>query len=177
MLKRERVHIEVNDDTIASGGAWDVIEPVYWSVSIYDGPDLYDYQLSKFSDAQRYLQAIHRYLTEVQNGGHEQFYSNSTGLVWQDARDGFREIGLPRGAAILDVTARRMGGEPSRDRQEREDQLEQESPEFDDCDEALYDLVDKVDLEELFMKYIRSRPADFYFSGEIERAVMPDLNA
>ncbi|HCZ34456.1 MAG TPA: hypothetical protein DHV26_00850, partial [Cytophagales bacterium] len=30
----------------------------------------------------------------VSNGGHLQFYSNSTGSVWEDAVKGFKLIGL-----------------------------------------------------------------------------------
>lgn len=172
MAKTERVHVEVNDETIAHGNSWVVIHPVWWSASIYDGPGIYDQQFSSFSDAQRHVFAIHWYVHEVENGGHKQFYSNSTGIVWPDARDGFEAIGLPRGATI---SANRLGGNPSRDRLERWDQMEQESPDFGDCDDALYSLLEKVNLEDLLMDYIRSRPEDFYFSGEIERVVLPGV--
>jgi Domain of unknown function (DUF4375) len=175
MADRERVHVEVNDDTIASGDSWSVIHPVWWSVTIYDGPGMYEQTLEPFSIAQRHVFAILWYVSEVQNGGHRQFYGNSTGIVWEDARDGFVAVGLPRAAAIITVSADRIGGSPSRDRQERNDQLEQHRPDFDDCDDALYDLLEKEDLEALLMSYIRSRPADFYFGGEIERVVLPGM--
>jgi hypothetical protein len=173
LARKERVQVEVNDETIANGDSWAVIHPVWWSVSIYDGPAVYDHDFSKFSDAQRYVFAIRWYVSEVNNGGHQQFYSNPTGIVWHDARDGFEAIGLPRAATIVTISANRLGGNPSRDQQERLDQLEQESPDFDDCDDALYELLKKVDLEAVLMNYIRSKPEDFYFSGEIERVVLP----
>jgi hypothetical protein len=176
MARRERVHIEVNDDTITNGDSWDVIAPVWWSVSIYDGPLKYEQSFEPFSLAQKYVFAIRWYVSEVNNGGHRQFYGNSTGIVWQDARDGFGAIGLPRGAAILQVSADRLGGSPSLDHQERLDQLDIIQPDFDDCDDALYDLLKKMDLEAMLISYIRSCPADFYFTGEIERVVLPGMN-
>jgi hypothetical protein len=175
MARKERVHIEVNDETIASGDIWAVIRPVWWSVSIYNGPAAYDHDLEKFSEAQKHVFAIRWYISEVTNGGHKQFYSNSTGIVWGDARDGFEAIGLSRAATIIRISADRLGGSPSRDRQERSDQLEEETPDFDDCDEALYQLIKKVDLEQLLMDYIRTRPRDFHFAGEVERVVLPNV--
>lgn len=171
--QRERVHVEVNDETIANGDSWAVIQPIWWSISIYDGAGVYEQDSSRFSAAQRHVFAIRWYVSQVQNGGHRQFYSNSTGIVWEDARSGFTAIGVPKGAAIIDVSASRLGGNPSRDRMERQDQLELHSPDFDDCDEAFAQLLKKVDLEANLMHYIRSRPADFYFSGDIERVVLP----
>ena len=166
----------MNDEAIANGDSWAVIQPVWWSASIYNGPAAYDNDLQKFSEAQKFVFAIRWYVAEVKNGGHKQFYSNSTGMVWEDARDGFEAIGLPRAATIVRISADRLGGNPSRDRQERSDQLQRESPDFDDCDEAVYQLFKHVDLEQLLIDYIRSRPKDFYFSGEIDRVVMPEMN-
>ena len=171
MVRRERIHLEVNDETISAGDSWLVMKPVRCSVTIYDGPGMYEHSFGPFSLAQRHVFAVCWYVSEVSNGGHEQFYSNSTGVVWKDARDGFLAIGLPQAAAIINVSADRLGGDPSLDRDERQDQLEQEEPDFADCDEALESLLEKSDLESLLMTYIRSRPADFYFSGEVPRSV------
>ena len=51
--------------------------------------------------------------------------------------------------------------------------MEEQHPDFEDCDDALYSLLKKVDLEAMLMSYIRSRPSEFYFAGEIERVVLP----
>jgi hypothetical protein len=62
-----------------------VIDPLWWSVSIHDGPKKYEADLGHFSYPQRYIFAIQWYVAEVNNGGHNQFFFNSTGIVWKDA--------------------------------------------------------------------------------------------
>jgi len=173
MARREKVHVEVDDTTIASGDPHAVLHPVWWRANIYDGPGMYDYSLREFSRSQRLVFAILWYIAEVNNGGHHQFYSNSTGIVWRDAMDGFEAIGVPRAARIVAVSADRLGGSPSQDREERYDQMEEFAPDFDDLNDAFYQLQKKVNLNEQMMSFIRARPADFYFSGTIERVVLP----
>lgn len=175
MVKRERVHVVVDDKTIADGNHWDVIQPVWWTANIYDGPGVYQQSLQTFSDSQRHVFAVRWYLSEVNNGGHLQFYSNATGIVWSDALDGWRAMEVPKAAQILQISADRLGGSPSLDREERHDQLEEFQPDFDDCDEALYKLGTRIDFEFVMMEFIRSRPADFYFDGMIDRVVLPKL--
>jgi hypothetical protein len=173
MIPRETVHVVVDDATIASGDLGAVIQPVWWLSTIYNGPGMYEETLRQFSRPQRLVRALILYCYEVNNGGHEQFYSNSSGIVWSDAMECFDAIGLPRGARNLAIAARRLGGDPSLDRIERQEQLEQYHPDFEDLDEAFANLQEKTDIDEQVMTYVRSRPSDFYFSGMIERVVLP----
>ena len=41
------------------------------------------------------------YIAEVNNGGHDQFYFNSTGIVWKDALAGFGELGIDEAVEII----------------------------------------------------------------------------
>lgn len=173
MLPKETVHIVVDDSTIAGGNSWGIIEPVWWSANIYEGSGLYEQSLQPFSQSQRYVFAVRWYLSEVNNGGHDQFYSNATGIVWQDALDGLKAMGIEKAANILRISADRLGGSPSLDREERDQQFEEHQPDFDDCDDALYKLQERVDFEERVMDFIRKHPSDFAFSGTIERVVLP----
>jgi hypothetical protein len=173
MIRREKVHVVVDDSTIAKGHPAEIIHPVWWLATIYDGPGMYEESLKPFSRPQRLVKALLVYVNEVDNGGHEQFFSNSSGIVWRDAMDGFHAIGLPRGAQILEIAARRLSGDPSLDRGERQEQLEQYHPDFEDLDEALAAMQEKTNLNEQIMEYIRSRPSDFYFSGMVERVALP----
>lgn len=51
---------------------------------------------------QRYLLAINWYFGEVNNGGHHQFFYNSTGIVWEDVvLNGFKHFGMNEYAAIF----------------------------------------------------------------------------
>src|SRR5262245_46614433 len=116
MIRREKVHVVVDDATIATGHPGTIIHPVWWLSTIYDGPGMYEETLRPFSRAQRLVRALLLYFFEVNNGGHKQFFSNSSGIVWRDAREGFEVIGVHRGANILAVAAQRLGGDPSLDR-------------------------------------------------------------
>jgi hypothetical protein len=173
MIKREKVHVIVDDATIAGGSPGDIIQPVWWLSTIYDGPDMYEHTLQQFSRPQRLVRAVLIYRYEVNNGGHNQYFANSSGVTWRDAREGFQAIGLDRGANILSMAARRLGGDPSLDRGEREAQLDRYRPDFEDVDEAFGDLQAKTNIDEHIMTYIRSRPSEFYFSGVVERVVLP----
>jgi len=178
-LPRKKFQVVVDDAKIAAGveagHPGDVIEPVWFLSDIYHGPLVYEHTLRQFSRPQRLVRAMSLYLYEVNNGGHRQFFSNSSGIVWRDARDCFEAIGVPRGAQILSIAAERMGGEPSLERDERMEQLEAHNPDFKDLDEALYELDQRANLNKEMMLYISSLRADFYFSGTIEKVVLPGM--
>jgi hypothetical protein len=169
----ETVHIEIDASTIAGDDPMAVIDPVWWGATIYDGPAAYEKSLEPFSTPQRLVWAMLWYDAEGNNGGHDQFYANSTGIVWRDALQGFEAIGVPEAAAILRESARRLGGKPSLVREEREQQLDTFAPDFGDLDDRYYDLEKSVDVRAKMMEFIRSRPKDFLFSGEIERPALP----
>jgi hypothetical protein len=179
MSLRKKFQIVVDDAKIAAGVAaghpGDVIEPVWFLSDIYNGPFVYERTLEQFSQPQLLVRAMLLYLSEVNNGGHKQFFFNSSGIVWRDARDCFETIGVPRGAHILSIAADRMGGDPSLERDERQEQLAAHNPDFKDLDEALYALNKRTNLNHELMLYISGRPADFYFSGTIEKIVLPGM--
>lgn len=64
---------------------FDVIEPLWFSVDIYDSYEIYERTLQPFSREQRYVFAAEWLIAEVGNGGFEQFFDNSTGIVLKDA--------------------------------------------------------------------------------------------
>ena len=172
--KTVAVHVEIDASTIASDDPMAVIDPVWWRGNIYDGPEAYEGSLGSFAKAQRFVWAILWYDAEVNNGGHDQFYGNSTGIVWRDALSGFEAIGAPEAAAILRESADRLGGSPSLDREEREQKLEELAPDFSDLDDRYYALEKTVDVHAKMMAYIRSRPGDFMFSGSVEKPAPTD---
>ncbi|MCS6265477.1 MAG: DMP19 family protein [Nitrospira sp.] len=168
-MNNEFVQVCVDDGTIAAGDPWEVMEPVLWSANIYDGPEQYEISLSGFSIPQRLVYALMWYRIEVNNGGHDQFYFNSTGIVWKDALNAFEALELPEFANILRGSTERLGGSPSLDRQARNEQLESIEPDFDDLDEAFYEAEKRMDLDHRIMSFIRARPSAFYFVGEVRK--------
>jgi hypothetical protein len=170
--RTERVALRVDDALLSGNDSFAIIEPAFWTVSIYGSLRDYEADLERFSRPQRLLLALHWYLAEVNNGGHAQFYANSTGIVWPDALAAFEELGIQDGAAILRESIQRMGGAPSRDRDERTRVLERLDPNFDDLDERFYALQERVNLDARMMEYARRQPAAFYFSGTVERTAV-----
>lgn len=69
---------------------WTINEPAYWTINIYGSYDDYIETSKEFTLEQRYLNAICWYFAEVNNGGHHQFFYNSTGIVWEDTLVGLR---------------------------------------------------------------------------------------
>jgi hypothetical protein len=172
-MRYEKVHVCVDDGTIARGNFWAVLDPVWWTANIYDGPEQYELSLLQFSRSQRLLFALSWYCAEVNNGGHRQFYSNSTGIVWKDALEAFRAIDSPECAGILEESAQRLGGSPSLDRHERAEQLQRFKPNFRDLDDRFYATQKFAGVDEKTIRFIRTRPSDFYFDGTIRRAILP----
>ena len=163
------IRFDIGDREIDGDDYFVVIEPVFWAVNIYDGPDRYEQGLANFSTGQRLILAHHWYLCEVNNGGHDQFYYNSTGIVWPDALRAFTELGFTDVAAIIRESANRLGGNPSLDREEREKQLDQLEPEFEDLDEKLFKLQEHANFDEKVLEFIRARRDDFRFSGVVTK--------
>jgi hypothetical protein len=173
MSNWKTVPIRIDDTVIATGDPMKVIDPVWWLATFYDGPDAYEESLKRFSKSQRLIWAMFWYVSEVNNGGHDQFYSNSTGMVWRDAVEGFEMLGVSEIAALLFESALRMGGSPSLDREARERQLEETNANFDDLDDQFYEIENSgaVDLDAIMMEFIRANATDFYFDGMVKKPV------
>jgi hypothetical protein len=169
--KESKKLIIVDEKLINSNDPQAVIEPVWFSVSIYDGEEKYEEDLKQFTVPQRYVFAIQWYVAEVNNGGHDQFYFNSTGIVWEDALKGFEVIGVLKNVDIVKESVARMGGKPSKDRDKRNEQLEQaygddeDGDLFGDLDDLFY--KSESEMDELLNTYIKANTKDFLFSGEI----------
>lgn len=158
-------HYKVSDEQIDDGDIQSVITPLWWAVSIYDGEtEMYD-ALDNFTDPQKYVWAVQWYYAEVENGGHDQFFYNDTGIVWSLALEGLREMGCDTVAEILEQAAHRLGGTPSFDRATRWQEMERHNAEFDDLDQEFYE-CDSL-LDKAIREYVRSNREDFYFDGTV----------
>ena len=156
----------IDEDVIKSNDEFRVIEPVWWSVSIYDGEDQYNKDLEQFTIQQRYVFAIYWYMYEVNNGGHDQFYFNSTGIVWEDAMNGFQAINAYENYSIIRESANAIGGSPNKDREKRQNELEKYEPDFTELDERFY--ASESSMIEMLRTYIRDNAESFYFNGKVQ---------
>ena len=120
---------------------WSVIDPIWEMVSIYGSPELFLHQFSKLSDVQQNLLAAHWCQSEVRNGGFHQFFSNSTGLLAPEAAAGFRAIGLPQCADLVDEGMKLFGDPYPREQEDRSEKLEADSGPFDALDDRFFDAI------------------------------------
>jgi len=131
-------------------GYWDLIDPIWEKVSIYDGPDAFLQQYGASLEVSRVLFAAYWCQSEICNGGFDQFFSNSTGVLAPEGVEGFRKIGMPQIAALMEQAMSALGLIYPRDRDEREDAIEaawdacadNESGPFGDLDELFFQLIE-----------------------------------
>lgn len=163
----ENKHIVIYDTVIDGNDPFAVIDPVWCTGNIYDGPARYKKSLELFSKPQIFVFAALWYISEINNGGHDQFYFNSTGVVWRDAVDGFNAFGINEVSKIIVESADRLGGNPSLDRDRRQVEMEKYTPSFHDLDDLFYDFENRTDIDTMIMEYVRQNRSDFYFKGYV----------
>lgn len=150
---------------------WDILDPIYWTIDIYSSYEEYLNSAKDFTLEQRYLNAISWYFMEVNNGGHFQFFDNSTGIVWEDALNGLKEFGMEELAGNFKKIVELFGGKIPFDREERWEAMDKMSEDFeellDKADSVVYDLYDYA----FEMKYIKSHPEKFVFEGYYNKIV------
>ena len=170
-LTYARITIE-NIKSLDENSYYDIVDPMWETINIYDGYDEYIQSAQTFTLEQRYLLAITWYFVEVNNGGHHQFLYNPTGIVWEDVLNGFKHFEMPEFAANFQKVIDYCGGRISFAREERWDMLEileeKYGEEFfkilDEADDFIYD----YEGEENELNYIKSHPEKFVFEGEYE---------
>lgn len=172
-MKWEQVHVKVDYAVINGDDPWPIIEPVWWQVDIHDNTEDYELSMLQFSLPQRLMYALQWYRSEVNNGGHQQFYYNSTGRVWPDVLRALVAIDAPNMLGLFKKSLEMLGDKPSLDRDERCEMLDRLKPNFSSLDEQFPSLEENEGLDELIMQYMQNHPKDFYFEGFIRRAVFP----
>jgi len=108
-----------------SDSYWRFVEPVWDSISIYEGGEVFLKQFSLASEKQKHLFSSHWAQSEIMNGGLGQFFSNSTGVLAPEAVDGFKAIGMVKCANTLHEAMKFFGDTYPRDRSVREFAFEQ----------------------------------------------------
>lgn len=158
--------VEVGDAEINGDDLMGVLDPLWWIVSFYETPEIYEDSIAGFSRPQRLAYAMTWFDLETKNGGLDQFFSNSTGMVWADALAGFEEAGIVEAAAVLEESVRRLGRNPPFDRDERCDLLDEAMPDFSDLDDAYFRIED-IDLR--ILHFVRRHAAAFRFKGIVRK--------
>lgn len=125
---------------------WKLVEPIWDSVSIYEGGDTFLRQYGAAPEASRVLYAAHWTQSEVLNGGFGQYFSNSTGVLAPEAVDAFTALGMPRTAAAVAQAMSFFGAPYPRDRERREaalDAADEDVDPFEDADGVFFDSIEE----------------------------------
>ena len=101
-----------------------LIEPIFESISIYDGPDVFRKQFRTLRPEVGHLLAAHWCQSEVCNGGFHQFFYNPTGVLAPEALAAFRAIGLHEWAELLEQAMLFFGRRYPRDERKRRKRLD-----------------------------------------------------
>lgn len=116
--------------------------------------------LEKFSVPERYIYVIDGMIREVNNGGFEQFFYNSSGALSYDLLPALNAVGSSDALKIAKEALSIFGDIPSLDTESRADHLKKITKDhtlslWGQCDESFYELSE--DLEKLAVDYfIRS---------------------
>ncbi len=79
----------------------------------------------RMTKPQQYFYAVAEYSAEVKNGGHRQYFYNSTGERYETAIEGLRASGARSGARVLSQALRAFApSSPAPDTSERREQME-----------------------------------------------------
>lgn len=143
-----------------------VIGPIRFHVNVFGTYDDYNNAFSKFSRGQRYILAINWYLSEVYGDGHDVFFTGHAGIVYMDAIKGLKAMGADKYADILKIATEKFNGisKPLYDMEQRAAIIEDLNIDFEDDDNALYELDEYgEDIERKQMDYIRSHAKDFLY--------------
>ncbi|WP_339915381.1 DUF4375 domain-containing protein [uncultured Brevundimonas sp.] len=98
---------------------WQLIEPYWDKISIYDGPTRFLREFGRAPQAVQSLFAAHWLQSEVCNGGFGQFFDNSTGVLAPEAAAGFLTIGMPKVSAFVSDLIGGFGADYPRDEDQR----------------------------------------------------------
>lgn len=152
---------------------WQIIEPMIDHINL-SNKIVYEQTMKTYTRPQRLIFAVEVYMAEVNNGGHEQFFFNSSGVVWKDVIEGLVAIGAKEVAEILTSAVGKLASQIPDDAEKRRAMIEKmEEGLFEEEDDAFYGI--DIDLAELELDYIRKHAADFVMEtkGPEETASIP----
>jgi len=123
---------------------WDILKPNFEAINIYEGRDKFFESCDKVPRLTVLLYATHMCASEVHNGGFLQLFWNNTGIVVPEAIEGYRVMGMPDLANLLESTAKLLGEPYPRDRDGRWDALLRASGRVSEEVKAIFERNDNL---------------------------------
>jgi hypothetical protein len=166
-LKEESTELIVNDSVIGKRDLYAIVEPLYLNVDITKSEQVYKESMSKFTESQQLVFALDSYFSEIQQGGHEQFFFSNTGIVWKEVVSAFQKLGLKDNYNVLNSVVKQLGGNPSLDYDTRVKELEKIEFSLDSLDERIYQIEQQQHIQDKIYNFILQHKADFYYKGQV----------
>ena len=118
-----------------------------------------EHGIDSLTPKERYIYAIDGMLTEVNNGGFNQFFFNSTGELTYDLVPALEEIGSKKFKSIVSKAVDIFGDIPSLDEDSRYSHLEKITKDdelqlWDECDDEFYNCDE--DIESMTVAYAKA---------------------
>jgi glycosyltransferase involved in cell wall biosynthesis len=131
-----------------------VIEPHFERVSIYEGPELFLRELEKTPERARHLLTAHWCVSEISNGGFQQFFAGAAGVMGPESAAGLRALGLTDNAEILEKAMARLGRPYQREADRRNQVLKKLGGKRRGASPF-------ADLDDQFLRALQARPGGF----------------
>lgn len=126
-----------------------VMKPMWNTFNIDIEPPEFLERWQRYREEQRHLYAVHLCQCEICNGGFHQFFWNQSGILAPEAVAGFRAVGMPRCAAMVQQAMGFFGIPYPRRWEDRHELLNripgetrEERDPFHKLDEPFYALLD-----------------------------------
>ena len=170
-MKRKFINVTKKyiEDLAPTDFCVELIQPAWETVNIYGSYEEYEESLKPYTIEQRYLLAMHWLGAEVDNGGFQQFLSNSTGIVWEDAYKGYQAIGSEKLTYLIEELIKIYGADIPFDREERVNILESFSKEKLEEIDTLTNLYYEIEEDEWrkVTLWIKANSEKFLIQAEI----------
>jgi Domain of unknown function (DUF4375) len=105
------------------GSYWELVKPLFSTIDYGNSPAEFAASITAAPRPCVLLFAAHMCLAETHNGGFLQLFWNTTGMLVPEGAEGFRGMGMPKTATLLEQAALPLGTPYPRDRDQRWDAL------------------------------------------------------
>jgi uncharacterized protein DUF4375 len=124
-------------------GYWRLIHPAWEQIDIYNGADVFLKTYAAAEKSAGLLFAAHFAQSEICNGGFDQLFWNSTGVLTPEAIEGFQTIGMAETAENVRRAMKLLGENYPRERGDRQNALATVNQQMlDELDKEFFALIE-----------------------------------
>lgn len=163
--KKEKIYYEIGEKDIEEKNMFKICAPFLYEVDT-ENVEACISDLKKFNQEQINVFVLNNYLGEVANGGHDQFFSNSSGIFSAEVLTAMEQLNLNKHYKNFKKVIDKFPNFPAKDRESRNEQLEVLELNFENQDNWFYE--NDGEFFEVLEKYIDDNKEKFYYSGYAE---------